>query len=104
MDKSKIPLVKFTIKDGEQELVVSAYSWLTVEEEDEYLLSVLGGTEIVPGQESNVVLTADKISKAREFTVKSLCQSLTWEEYGVLSPSQRDEIYQKLVEIRDKKK
>lgn len=102
MDKSKIPTEKFIIEDEEQKIDIEMYKWMTQEEEDTFDNLRIGNRSL--GSEEKFTIPYSVAIEARNYRLKALLISPKFEDLNIMSPSIREKIMIKVIEIVDKKK
>lgn len=112
-----IPVKEYKIKDGAKNIPIKVKSWLTQEEDDEYMSLMVGkgnvaGESAINDAQANI----DKDFKLRldtdvqtmfegqRFLLKKYLIEPTYEEFNVMNPSLREQIVDIIDNHHNKKK
>ena len=111
MDKSKVPTRDIVLGTGEEQVKVKVYKWLIQEEDDQYQTILVGESmdlDMESGDKTaNTIRTKIGFSSyaaARKYLVETMCINLSWDDFNILSPDMRDELFTKLDVLRVIKK
>ena len=86
-------------------LDVEVYKWLTQEQEDQYNTTLLGDEGVDIGSndgkgEVSVMVKMSNVSAGRKLLVQFSCKNLSWEQYNVLSPKERELLFSGISKIQ----
>jgi hypothetical protein len=109
MDKN-IPTIDIKVKNGDENITVTLYQWLTESEEEEsqkilykdFILEQEVSMKEKGAQEDGtqkMQLSYSKLIEKDTFILKSLLKSPSYEEFSMLNPKVRAEVKLKVKEI-----
>lgn len=98
MDKSKIPTHLFTLPSGKE---VEIYDWLTQSEAEEHTNILIGDIPVttlalIAEGQADLEITGATALKARRYLATVMLKNVTFDEFDVLSPSDRDALIEEL--------
>lgn len=107
IDKSQIPKTTHKIKDGDSEVVIELYEWITIQEENEirsviYELYEADEKKNKIIRDENIKKNHEIMARSSELIMKAMLASVSYKEFQQLKPSIREKI-DKLVAKQYKK-
>lgn len=107
--EKKIPTVKVEFTGLEEKRDVEVYKWLTQDEENEYNIIISEGQDFERNQDGDFQFKVypSTLVKANKFLFDCLVLDVKWEDFNCWPPSDREQLLDKLGEIKgqsDKKK
>ncbi len=104
--EKKVPTVEVEIGKGEDLKKILLYQWMTQEEEDKYNAILLGDKEYTQDEYKEMSESGGRVSLVRANEAKryliEIFSVTPWEEVNAWKPSLRNEIEEKIEEIRSK--
>jgi hypothetical protein len=104
MEGKTVPTIEVEIGKGEESKKVLLYQWLTQEEEDKYNAILIGDKEYTQDEYTKMETIGIPIARLNEsntYLMQSMCAT-SWEDINSWRPSLRNELMNKIQEIREK--
>lgn len=103
---SKVLVIEEELENGEVlKHEVEVYKWFTQDEDDIYTNLQVGDQTIdTDSEKQKFTVSFTKVIEARNYKMKTLIKSPSWEEISTWEPSLRDKVIKELDELTNKKK